>query len=382
MIELLINKGNKMAKINKSFVIQQQLNAYKSKFTHPFTINDTFVDIEEMGANYPDELVPLVDIAEGVKILIQHKIQTPLLNKYASYDFNCARGELVDINLLRSLWMFQRNTYISNVVNIHSSWFEPCARSGKGVRLPKKYGSLVLVADSGHTTITRIIRGETQIPFEIADIPDQGNYHDTLQLAVEVAGEIFLSLNNKTVKRPNKFDIYRIAVVQHQEPEYSINSIINPLGFKVKQEPGGMRIHNLQDIHFLWKLDSRSDNKGLALQTALAWWKRNWPTDPVDPCLSASFGLLMNLETKRNKQPWTEKQEDQLATILKQRWNIIEFADDWIKESYSEVTNGEGIHDSNHQVMYGLAYIWNKFTNSNVPIPSGLDYSKAKNRVL
>ena len=216
----------------------------------------------------------------------------------------------------------------------------------------------------------------------ISDIPDQGSFEETLQLAKEVAGEIFLSINNKTVKRPNKFDIYRIAVVQKQEPEYSIDNIINPLGFKVKAVPAGMTIHNLQDIHFLWKLDSKNDDKGVALHTALAWWKRNWPNDPVDPCLSASFGFLMNIETKRNKQPWSDSDQDQLAAILKQRWNIIEFADDYIKEAYSEVTGGGGVHDSNHQVMYGLAYIWNKANNTNIPIPSGLDFSKAVNRVL
>lgn len=371
-----------MAKVNKSYQIQQQLNAFKSRFAVPFTINDTIVDIEEMGANYPNELVPLVDIAEGVKILIQNKIQAPVGSKYAQHNLPSQSGELIDVSLILTHWMFQRNTYCGNVVNIYNAWFEPCARSGKGVRLPKQYGGWVLPADSGHTTVTRIIRNETQVPFEITDIPDQGSFEATLQLAKEVAGEIFLSLNNKTVKRPNKFDIYRIAVVQHQEPEFSINEVIAPLGFKVKANPGGMTIHNLQDIHFLWKLDSKNDDKGVALHTALSWWKRNWPNDPVDPCLSASFGFLMANETKRNKAAWSIAQQDQLAGILKQRWNIIEFADDYIKESYSEVTGGGGVHDSNHQVMYGLAYIWNKAAGASIPIPSGLDYSKAVNRAL
>jgi hypothetical protein len=275
--------------------------------------------------------------------------------------------------------MFQRNTYNKNVTNIFNNWFEPCARSGKGVRLPEQYGGIVLAADSSHTSVTRIIRGDNYLPFEISEIPDQGSYRATLKLAIEVAGEIFLSLNNKTVKRPNKFDIYRIAVVQQQEPEFSIHNVISPLGFKVKQESAApMTIHNLQDIHFLWNLDKT----GVVLDKALAWWKRNWAGDTVDPCLGASFGYLMHLEQGRLKRPWTIKEEDQLAKIIQQRWNIIEFADDFIKHAYSEVTLGQGYHDSNNQVMYGLAYIWNNATNAGITIPSGLDFSKAKKYVL
>jgi hypothetical protein len=367
-----------MAKVNKQFVIQQQMNAYKSKFKHPFTISD-IVDIEEMGVNYPHELVPLVDIAEGVKILIQNKIKDPVGGKYNNYVINCFSGELVPVAKIKTHWMFQRNTYCSNVANIAIHWFEPCARSGKGVRLPATYGSIVLPADSGHTSIARIIRGELAIPFEICDVPDQGNFEDTLQLAMEIAGEIFLSLNSKNVKKPSKFDIYRIAVVQKQSPEVDIHNIIDPLGFKVKQgSTADMTIHNLQDIHFLWNLDKT----GIILSAALRWWKRNWINETVDPCLTAAFGLLMFRERER-KNKWAAATEDALASLLKAKWNIIEMADDYIKESYAETTNGEGSHDSNHQVMYGLAYIWTKNNpKAGILIPSGVDFSKALSRVL
>lgn len=369
-----------MAKINKQFVMQQQMNAYKAKFKHPFTI-DTSVDIEEMGANYPHQLVPIVDIAEGVKILIQHKIASPIHSKYSTYKIKCFSGEPVPIETIHTHWMFQRNTYCNNTANIVINWFEPNARSGKGVRLPAIYGSIVLPADSGHTSIARIIRGETHIPFEITDIEDQGTFETTLQLAMEIAGEIFLSLNSKHVKKPNKFDIHRIAVVQQQEPELSIHNIIDPLGFKVKEAKVDMTIHNLNDIHFLWDLDKKT-TPGVALETALSWWKKHWPTETVDPCLSASFGLLMNRETIRNKKPWSKAQQDALAKYIKGRWKIVEHADDFIKEAYSEVTEGEGAHNSNHQVMYGLTYIANTYLKHNIPIPASVDFSKATNRVL
>lgn len=368
-----------MAKVNRSFLIQQQMNAYKAKFKHAFTITDTVVDIEEMGENYPHQLVPLVDIAEGVKIITQYKILNPVGNKYSAVNVKCFSGEMVPADSVMTHWMFQRNTYCNNVSNIFINWFEPCARSGKGVRLPKIYGSIVLPADSGHTSITRIIRGETMLPFEITDVPDQGTFDKTLQLAMEIAGEIFLSLNSKNVKKPNKFDIYRIAVVQKQEPEYSIHNVIDPLGFKVKASATtGMTIHNLNDIHFLWNIDKT----GNILDVALSWWKRNWPNDTVDPCLSAAFGKLMEREQERLKKPWTKKQQDQLATLLKSKWPIIQFADDAIKSSYSEVTNGEGAHDSNHQVMYGLAYLTNTHLKGSAVIPASIDFSKATKNAL
>jgi hypothetical protein len=373
-----------MAKVNKQFVMQQQMNAYKAKFKHPFTISDV-VDIEEMGANYPNELVPVVDIAEGVKILIQNKIATPVGGKYNSYAINCFSGELVPASSVYTHWMFQRNTYCNNVANIVINWFEPCARSGKGVRLPAKYGSIVLPADSGHTSVARIIRGETMLPFEIADVPDQGNFADTLQLAMEIAGEIFLSLNSKNVKKPSKFDIYRIAVVQQQSPEVDIHNVVDPLGFKVKQgATSEMSIHNLNDIHFLWNLDKT----GTALETAMRWWKRNWKDETVDPCLSAAFGLLMHRERER-KNKWSVADQDKLAAELKSKFNIIEMADDFIKEAFAEVTwdNVAKMQtitlDHNNQVMLGLAYMWNKMNpKSGILIPAGVDFSKATSRVL
>jgi hypothetical protein len=373
-----------MAKVNKQFVMQQQMNAYKAKFKHPFNIGEV-VDIEEMGANYPNELVPVVDIAEGVKILIQNKIATPVGGKYNNYVINCFSGELVPASSVFTHWMFQRNTYCNNVASIIMNWFEPCARSGKGVRLPAKYGSIVLPADSGHTSVARIIRGETMLPFEIADVPDQGNFADTLQLAMEIAGEIFLSLNSKNVKKPSKFDIYRIAVVQKQSPEVDIHNVVDPLGFKVKQgATSEMTIHNLNDVHFLWNLDKT----GAALETAMRWWKRNWKDETVDPCLSAAFGLLMHRERER-KNKWSVGDQDKLATALKAKFNIIEMADDFIKEAFAEVTwdkiaNMQTITlDHNNQVMLGLAYMWNKMNpKSGILIPSGVDFSKATSRVL
>lgn len=373
-----------MAKVNKQFLIQQQMNAFKAKFKHPFTIGET-VDIEEMGANYPNELVPVVDIAEGVKILIQHKIAAPTGGKYNGFNIKCMSGELVPASSVYTHWMFQRNTYCNNVANIVTSWFEPCARSGKGVRLPAKYGSIVLPADSGHTSVARIIRGETMLPFEIADVPDQGNFNDTLQLAMEIAGEIFLSLNSKNVKKPSKFDIYRIAVVQKQSPEVDIHNVVDPLGFKVKQgATTEMTIHNLNDVHFLFNLDKT----GTALETAMRWWKRNWKDETVDPCLSAAFGLLMHRERER-KNKWSVADQDKLATMLKDKFNIIEMADDYIKEAFAEVTwdsvsNMQTITlDHNNQVMLGLAYMWNKKNpKSGILIPSGVDFSKATSRVL
>jgi hypothetical protein len=364
-------------KVNKQFALQQQLNAYTAKFSHPFNISD-IVDIEEMGANYANELVPIVDIAEGVKILIQHKIKTPIGSKYTNYVAKCYSGELVPAKNVMTHWMFQRNTYCNNVSNIAVNWFEPCARSGKGVRLPAKYNSIVLPADSGHTSIARVILGEDMIPFEITDVEDQGTFEDTLQVAMEIAGEIFLCLNSKNVRKPSKFDIYRIAVVQKQAPEIDIHNVVDPLGFKVKQgSEAAMVIHNLQDIHFLFNLDK----EGAYLKRALNWWKRNWKDETLDPCLTAAFGLLMHRE-KASKQNWTTTDEDKLAKLLKAKWNIIGFADDAIKLAYSEVTGGEGDSDSNKQVMYGLSYIWNTANpTANILIPVGIDFSKATAKI-
>ena len=374
-----------MARSNKSFVLQQRLDACLSKYEHPFTATNTIVDIEEMGDNFEGGLVPLTALAEIIEIIISEQIKTPVGSKYSHYAVNCFSGELVPASSVFTHWMFQRNTYCNNVAKIINFWFEPCARSGKGVRLPEKYGSIVLPADSGHTSVARIIRGEEYLPFEITDVPDQGNYEDTLQLAKEIAGEIFLSLNSKSVKKPSAFDIYRIAVVQKQEPEYSIHNILDPLGYKVKQDSAkSMTIHNLNDVMVLYKLGT---NKGKWLKVAMSWWKKHFADESVDPCLTAAFGLLMSREDER-KSSWTVKQQEDLANYIKGRWKIIEHVDDVVKAAFSEVTYDNESKmstitlDHNHQVMLGLSYIANNYLGHKIPIPQGVNFAKAKTNVL
>ena len=374
-----------MGRSNKSFILQQRLDACHNKYKHPFTATNTIVDIEEMGDNFQCGLVPLTALAEVIEIIIAEQIKTPVGSKYSHYAVNCFSGELVPASSVFTHWMFQRNTYCNNVAKIINFWFEPCARSGKGVRLPKKYGSIVLPADSGHTSVARIIRGEEYLPFEITDVPDQGNYDDTLQLAKEIAGEIFLSLNSKSVKKPSAFDIYRIAVVQKQEPEYSIHNILDPLGYKVKQDSAkSMTIHNLNDIMVLYKLGT---NKGKWLKVAMSWWKKHFADESVDPCLTAAFGLLMFREDER-KCGWTVKQQEDLANCIKGHWTIIEHVDDAVKAAFSEVTYDNESKmstitlDHNHQVMLGLSYIANKYLGHKIPIPQGINFAKAEIYVL
>lgn len=374
-----------MARSNKSFVLQQRLDACLSKYEHPFTATNTIVDIEEMGDNFEGGLVPLTALAEVIEIIISEQIQTPVGSKYSHYDVACQSGVPVHKSKVLTHWTFQRNSYCNNVAKIYNLWFEPCARSGKGVRLPEKYGSIVLPADSGHTSVARIIRGEEYLPFEITDVPDQGNYDDTLQLAKEIAGEIFLSLNSKSVKKPSAFDIYRIAVVQKQEPEYSIHNILDPLGYKVKQDSAkSMTIHNLNDVMVLYKLGT---NKGKWLKVAMSWWKKHFADESVDPCLTAAFGLLMSREDER-KSSWTVKQQEDLANYIKGRWKIIEHVDDVVKAAFSEVTYDNESKmstitlDHNHQVMLGLSYIANKYLGHKIPIPQGVNFAKAKTNVL
>lgn len=374
-----------MPKVNKSFALQVKLDACLSKYKHPFTATSTIVDIEEMGANFKDDLVPLTAIAEVIGIIISEKIKTPVGSKYSHYNVSCLQGEMIHRDTVLTHWAFQRNSYCNNVANILNFWFEPCARSGKGVRLPKKYGSIVLPADSGHTSVARIIRGEEYLPFEITDVPDQGNYQDTLQLAKEIAGEIFMSLNNKGVKKPSAFDIYRIAVVQKQEPEYSIHNIVDPLGYRVKQDSTkSMTIHNLNDVIYLYKLGKGSEGKWL--KTSLVWWKKHFSDETVDPCLTAAFGSLMYREAER-KSSWTTKQQDELASYLNHRWKVIEFADDFIKAAYNEATYDPVLKQSgslshNDQVMLGLSYIANKYLGHSIPLPKEINFNTAIAHVL
>lgn len=366
-----------MARVNKSFQFNQKLSAYKNSFDKPFRIEKSFVDLEEMSENYTHGLIPLKDIARGVQVFVEDELANPLGNKFAEYNLPEPVYADVPVDKVFEHPLFQRNKVPTNVGRIISMWFSSCAKPGQGVRLPEQYGSIVLNADSGHTNTARIIKGYVTLPFEVTDIPDQGDYESTLNLAIAVAGEIFLSINNKVVRRPNQFDLFRIASFQGEYPQAQQDAIFKELGFKVKHNGQGSGvIHNLNEVTNLWNLNKKSGNEGEYLRRALDWWKRTYPNEEVDGCLTASFGYLMFRQDKVRK--WSPKEEDQLGAILVERWKIGALVDDHIKAAYTEITGGEGMHEHNFQVMYGLAYLYNKkYPGKAVPNPVMVDYSKA-----
>jgi hypothetical protein len=370
---------------SKSFRLNQRLTNYKQKFAKPFRIEKSFVDLEEMSENYEHGLIPLVDIAQGVEVFVEDEIKNPLGNKFAEYDLPEPIYADVPKEKVFEHPLFQRNKVPTNVGKIISLWFSSCAKPGQGVRLPEKYGSKVLSADSGHTNSGRIIKGYETLPFIVTDIPDQGNYESTLNLAIAVAGEIFLSINNKVVRRPNQFDLFRIASFQGEYPQKQQDDIFKGFKtpFRVKHNGTGANIiHNLNEVNNLWNLDKKSPTAaGEYLRRTLDWWQRTYPHEEVDGCLSASFGYLMHRQDQ--VRPWTRKEEDQLGKILTSRWKIAANVDDFIKNAYTEITDGEGSHENNLQVMYGLAYLYNKvYPGKAIPCPTMVDFSKAKKFVL
>jgi hypothetical protein len=82
------------------------------------------------------------------------------------------------------------------------------------------------------------------------------------------------------------------------------------------------------------------------------------------------------------------KQQEELADYIKGRWKIIEHVDDFIKAAFAEVIFDEESNmntislDHNNQVMLGLTYVANKYLGHKIPIPQGVDFSKAKVHVL
>jgi hypothetical protein len=363
-----------MARVSKSFSFNQRLSAYRNKFDKPFRIEKSFVDLEEMSENYSHGLIPLVDIADGVKLFVADQLANPVGHKFEGFDLPEPVYADVSKDKVFEHPLFQRNKVPTNVGKIIDMWFGSCAKPGQGVRLPEIYGSLVLSADSGHTNTARIILGEETLPFEVTDIPDQGDFESTLDLAIRVAGEIFLSINNKVVRRPNQFDLFRIAAFQGESPQVNQAEIFKELGFKVKHngtEAGC--IHNLNEITNLWKLDSNDDEEGTYLKRALSWWKRTYPNEAVDGCLTASFGLLMKEQNKIRQ--WGRKEEDQLGKLLTARWKFGEQAQLALKNAYTTATGGEGYHENNVQVMYGMAQLYNSvYPAKSIKVPKSINF--------
>jgi hypothetical protein len=356
-----------MAKTKRRATVHNSLGQFLSKFKHQFTVEEAFIDCKDMSKNYSHGLIPFKDLASAVDA-----IEGPWQGPVNQYTSTTPAGKVLELFNLKTqfAWVpvtdvfshpsFNRDTSPNHCIKLEMDWKDQFAMVGLGVRMPAKYGGAVYNADSTHTGVNRVRKGDTELPFWVADVPDQGSFDDTHELALFIAGHLFLAINVRNKRGCDIFDQHGIKVSCGIYPAPQIQEIIdNTPGVMIRRSGNKISgaIHNLNETYMTFELDEKSASPGQLLKSSLLWQTRNFKHQSIDGCLLTSFAMLLQ-ENEEKGIVWTARQEDQLAKLLSQRYTTSSSAQNEIKKSYTHWNDKNYTKlDSNYLVSNGLKHL-------------------------
>jgi hypothetical protein len=228
--------------------------------------------------------------------------------------------------------------------------------------MPEAYGGQVLNADSTHTSTNRIRMGLNDLPFWLADVPDQGNFDDTFALALLMAGHLFLAINVRNKRGVDIFDQHFIKVATGIYPAPQIDAVVHKVnGVSIKRAGNRIpyAIHNLNETYQTFDLDADTPKPGRLLEISLLWLVRNFKHQSIDGCLLTSFAMFcQELEEQGFKLAVPEL--DRLAAELINRYNTANNAQLEIKKAcllLNKNRPGYTALDPNYVVSNGLKHI-------------------------
>lgn len=356
-----------MAKTKRRAVAHNSLGQFLSKFSHKFDIEEAFIDCKEMSKNYAHGLIPMKDLAEAVD-----SVSGPWSGRINQYHSETLEGkvlkmfnlvphfEMVSVNKVFSHPSFNRDTSPNHCIKLEMDWFDQFAMTGLGLKLPAKYGGAVYNADSTHTGVNRIRKGDTELPFWVADVPDQGSFEDTHELALYIAGILFLAINVRNKRGVDIFDQHFIKVACGIYPAPQIQQVVdNVPGVMVRRAGNKITgaIHNLNETYMTFELDQKTSTPGALLTRSLEWLMRNFKHQSIDGCLMTSFAMLMK-ENLALGIDWNQQEEDKLAKLLNSRYKYANKAQLSIKDACPAWNNPQFAKlESNYVVSNGLKHL-------------------------
>lgn len=346
---------------------------FVQKFKVPFSLEPAFVDIKDMSLNYKDGLIPIQDIADAVTAVTAswkgriHPMQQliSLMPKFGHFP----------VSKICTHPAFNRDTSPNHCLKLERDWIEQYAHVSLGVKMPDVYDGFMLLADSTHTSVNKVRRGDAELPVWYAEVPDQGNYESTLKKALYLAGHMFLKINVINKRGTDIFDRHYIQTQCNIYPSPQIDRVVTSAGCSVKR--AGARIpyavHNLNETYACFGLDEKTSTPGRLLKRALEWHRRNFVHQSIDGCLMISFAMVVHDNEKEGIE-WSIEQEDKVASLLKSKWRLAREIQLGLKKEIV-LPPGSASLDNNYIVSSGIKNI--VLESSDIPCSyQSLDWKK------
>lgn len=344
---------------SKNLSVKQRIANWLNNFSHKFEVEKTAIDLRDMVNNYPDGYIPIVDIADGIEVVIgspkyvRRSIDPRNLPGVPKFAWITIDEAVVDPR-------FQRDVAPGHIRNIEHHIdsrmiLVPCA-----VKMNRNGKDVYCIWDGGHTVQLLIRQGFTHVPVWYTDVTDltEEEMKDAVNAMISLAGRSFLAIN-KTFKRPvGGYDEFMILFETHDIDTLKIFNILTShqcQPYRYKRFAGDV-------THFeaLWEsydLQNASGIKGIYLARALAFHRKNWPKAAIEAEIMRPMSMLYQMcDLELGKMP-SASFDDDLAHYLIKRFGSAEAVQEGIKLSYQN-TFPNGRDNMPIQVVSGLLNIY------------------------
>ncbi len=361
----------------------------------PFEMKDDAIDLREMAKNYPNEIIPLEDIHQGILAVIGPKYA----NTSAPYDPSGGATITYPNDTISPrftyvgwedmyLWtIFQRDVAPNHVEKIFKGFNPTCIIVPCAIKITLKDGKTIYCIWDGHHTVQVCkLKGYTKYPVWFIDIDhipvseiENAGFGSTdderIKYGVWLAGTNMRNINGKMKRALSPYDDFMIGVETRDQQYVSMMNILRKNNCVPKrhatcagaftQIKSGIECYELADAY---------GTRGQYWDRALKFHRDVWPEAELTLEVFRPLSMLYHRAAIEGLSLTADFDKD-LADLLTTKYGDPESVQEEIKESYWTAYHTQGSltgnipeHDK-ERVLAGIINLY-KQSGGSVILPS------------
>lgn len=343
----------------KELRIKQFLEPYETKFE----VVDAAIDLRTMAKNYKNELIPALDIMNGISAVLGE----PHIDEKNKNEYIKSRPKLYSKCPVEKIFLcpaFQRDVSPTHVQKIERAYDNDIPSVIKCIKHPMD--DIFSPWDDSHTFNTQLRKGFTEFDVLYVDIGtiEGESYEDATKRMIKKAGHMFLQANDTNKRKLSRYDKHMVALATFQTDAVIVQRIVDACDVKIKRaSKNAGEISHVKHVYDLYDLkDPDTHKKSAYMARTLKFYRRCYPKQVVDPILMLCIGQVFANTHMETMQPLPTEFEEEFIQILRNIGSGAKVQSE-IKKSYIAYHGGEASHPV--MVYSGLIHLINKYSTKD-----------------
>lgn len=334
----------KAPKVSKTQLKERRIKAFLAQYPTPFEMEDSYIDLRTMAANYPNGIIPSKDITDAVNAVLGAPAMPRL--SVDPRGLNIPQFAWVPMDDVGVNPIFQRDIAPNHVAKIEAMFqadmiIVPCA-------IKDPVTGKFLLWDGNHTRQVCERMGWTHLPvwYTEAVIDDQHSLEEATKILILKAGKSFLTIN-KTGKRPcSNYDAHMISVECGDIEAVTVQRIVDANSCQVKRASSKAGdISHIEHLYGTYDLvQAASGIKGIYLSRSLKFHRATWPKEEVRGIMMLAMARLYQQTEIQTGSLLPADFDVEFGTILKRVYGMSEKVHISLKEQFESHFGSLGAH--------------------------------------